>query len=179
MELKNVLARQPGPEVAEQLAVYQQNLKEKQRQMKAMNSELEMYKVRAPAGAAVPARRPPRPHARARTHAQAQVSEYKYDIERLNDEMERLRQRYFKRMRKQMRSHADASMPLPPGEGGYRHSSVAFADDSSGAGLPRGEDSAVDAREEDSAMAARYGNGKASRGSASEVSGDAGAVRAS
>ena len=29
VELKNVLARQPGPEVAEQLAVYQDNLKGK------------------------------------------------------------------------------------------------------------------------------------------------------
>ena len=31
IELKNVLARQPGPEVAEQLTVYSQNLKEKTR----------------------------------------------------------------------------------------------------------------------------------------------------
>lgn len=29
MELKNILGRQPGPEVAEQLAVYQENLKQK------------------------------------------------------------------------------------------------------------------------------------------------------
>merc|ERR1712127_1143064 len=56
VELKNILARQPGPEVAEQLAVYQQNLKEKQRQMKAMSSELEMYK--------------------------SQLSEYKFEIEK-------------------------------------------------------------------------------------------------
>ena len=48
VELKNILARQPGPEVAEQLSVYQQNLKEKAKQMKAMNSELEMYKWREP-----------------------------------------------------------------------------------------------------------------------------------
>jgi len=27
VELKNLLARQPGPEVAEQLSIYQQNLK--------------------------------------------------------------------------------------------------------------------------------------------------------
>jgi hypothetical protein len=38
-------ARQPGPEVAEQLSVYQQNLREKTRQMKAMASELNMYQV--------------------------------------------------------------------------------------------------------------------------------------
>ena len=73
VELKNILARQPGPEVAEQLSVYQQNLKEKTRQMKAMASELNMY--------------------------QAQVNEYKYEIERLNAEMNQVKQRYFAKMR--------------------------------------------------------------------------------
>lgn len=34
-----------GPEVAEQLSVYQQSLKNKKKQMRAMISELEMYKV--------------------------------------------------------------------------------------------------------------------------------------
>ncbi|KAJ1479606.1 hypothetical protein T484DRAFT_2022988, partial [Baffinella frigidus] len=45
VELKNILARQPGPEVAEQLSIYQQNLREKTRQMKAMASELNMYQA--------------------------------------------------------------------------------------------------------------------------------------
>merc|ERR1712216_535917 len=44
VELKNILGRQPGPEVAEQLAVYQSNLKQKMQQMKAMSSELDMCK---------------------------------------------------------------------------------------------------------------------------------------
>jgi len=63
-ELKAILARQPvfthkahhdriymlflytqGPEVAEQLTVYQQNLKKKTVQMKAMASELNMYQA--------------------------------------------------------------------------------------------------------------------------------------
>merc|ERR1719231_2005622 len=44
VELKNILGRQPGPEVAEQLSVYQTNLKQKTRQMKAMAGELDMYK---------------------------------------------------------------------------------------------------------------------------------------
>lgn len=44
VELKNILGRQPGPEVTEQITLYQNNLKEKHRQMKAMNVELEMYK---------------------------------------------------------------------------------------------------------------------------------------
>ena len=37
--------QQPGPEVAEQLSVYQASLKEKTRQMKAMASELNMYQA--------------------------------------------------------------------------------------------------------------------------------------
>ena len=45
VELKNILGRQPGPEVAEQLIVYQTNLKQKASQMKAMANELDMYKL--------------------------------------------------------------------------------------------------------------------------------------
>merc|ERR1739848_403227 len=44
VELKNVLARQPGPEVAEQLALYQKNLKQKKVQMKKVQGELQLYK---------------------------------------------------------------------------------------------------------------------------------------
>ena len=44
VELKAILARQPGPEVAEQLTIYQSNLSEKQKQMKAMTSELAMHR---------------------------------------------------------------------------------------------------------------------------------------
>lgn len=74
-ELKNILARQPGPEVAEQLSIYQQNLKEKTRQMKAMAAELNMY--------------------------QAQVNEYKYEIERLTKELQDNKRRYFDQKRKE------------------------------------------------------------------------------
>merc|ERR1712166_1331052 len=69
VELKNILARQPGPEVAEQLSVYQTNLREKTKQMKAMKAELEMYK--------------------------AQVDEYKYDMQRLASEEKRMKQEWF------------------------------------------------------------------------------------
>lgn len=34
IELKHILARQPGPEVAEQLQIYQQTLRDKTKQMK-------------------------------------------------------------------------------------------------------------------------------------------------
>jgi len=40
MELKNILARQPGPEIQQELAMYKENLKEKSAQMKKMMGEL-------------------------------------------------------------------------------------------------------------------------------------------
>lgn len=43
IELKNVIARHPGPEVEEQILIYQQTLKDKNKQLAAMNQELEMY----------------------------------------------------------------------------------------------------------------------------------------
>eukprot|EP00455_Lapot_gusevi_P008120 TRINITY_DN13500_c0_g1_i1.p1 TRINITY_DN13500_c0_g1~~TRINITY_DN13500_c0_g1_i1.p1 ORF type:complete len:698 (+),score=183.31 TRINITY_DN13500_c0_g1_i1:82-2175(+) len=75
IELKNILARQPGPEVAEQLAIMQQQLKEKQRQMKAMASELNML--------------------------QAQVSDYKFEIERLTRELQDVKRRYYEQKRRE------------------------------------------------------------------------------
>jgi len=53
-ELKNILARQPGPEVAEQLSVYQQSLKDKTRQMKSMASELNMCVLPRPCSVRIP-----------------------------------------------------------------------------------------------------------------------------
>lgn len=41
-ELKAILARQPGPEIAEQLAAYRNSLKEKDQQSEQMASELAM-----------------------------------------------------------------------------------------------------------------------------------------
>lgn len=45
VELKGILARQPGPEVAEQLSIYQASLREKTKQLKALASELNMYRA--------------------------------------------------------------------------------------------------------------------------------------
>ena len=75
VELKHILARQPGPEVAEQLQIYQQTLKEKTKQMKAMASELNMY--------------------------ESQVSEYKYEIERLARELQEVKKKYYMQKRKE------------------------------------------------------------------------------
>mmetsp|Transcript_10496 Transcript_10496/g.14578 ORF Transcript_10496/g.14578 Transcript_10496/m.14578 type:complete len:910 (-) Transcript_10496:315-3044(-) len=75
VELKSILARQPGPEVAEQLSIYQQTLKEKTRQMKAMAAELNMN--------------------------QAQVAEHRYEIERLSKELQDNKRRFFEQKRKE------------------------------------------------------------------------------
>jgi len=74
LELKSLLARQPGPEVQAQIQIYQQTLKDKQRQLKSMASELNMYK--------------------------SQSSEYKYEIERLARELTETKKRYFDQKRK-------------------------------------------------------------------------------
>lgn len=75
VELKNLLARQPGPEVAEQLSKYQHTLKEKTRQMKAMAAELNML--------------------------QAQVNEYRYEIERTTRELQDTKRKFFDSRRKE------------------------------------------------------------------------------
>ena len=75
VELKEVLARQPGPEVAEQLSTYQQSLRSKTRQMKALAGEVNMY--------------------------QAQASEFQYEVERLTRELQEARRRYYDYRRKE------------------------------------------------------------------------------
>ncbi|XP_077992251.1 cilia- and flagella-associated protein 58-like [Glandiceps talaboti] len=92
VELKHILARQPGPEVAEQLQIYQQTLKEKTKQMKAMSSELNMY--------------------------ESQANEYKYEIERLARELQEAKKKYFLQKRKEQqqrereRALAQAGAPV-------------------------------------------------------------------
>lgn len=75
MELKQILQRQPGPEVAEQLQIYQQTLKDKTKQMKSMASELNMY--------------------------ESQVSEHKMDIERLSRELQEVKKKYYFQKKKE------------------------------------------------------------------------------
>ncbi|CAN0099040.1 unnamed protein product, partial [Sphacelaria rigidula] len=65
----------PGPEVAEQLSVYQASLKEKTRQMKAMASELNMY--------------------------QAQVNDFKYEMERLTRELQDAKRKHYEHKRRE------------------------------------------------------------------------------
>ena len=88
LELKSVLARQPGPEVAEQLSVYQGTLRDKTRQMKAMASELNMYR--------------------------AQANEHRYEIERLTRELQDVKRRYYEQKRReQLQAEPGAEGDLP------------------------------------------------------------------
>jgi chromosome segregation ATPase len=90
-ELKAVLARQPGSDVAEQLTAYQQGLKQKTRQMKAMAGELNMY--------------------------QAQVNEYRFEVERLSRELQDLKRKYYQKRRKD-HMHTATDGAYSDGEGG-------------------------------------------------------------
>lgn len=74
-ELKHILARQPGPEVAEQLSIYQQTLKQKTKQLKSLASELNMY--------------------------ESQISEYKFEIDKLNKELSEVKNKYFLQKKKE------------------------------------------------------------------------------
>lgn len=67
--LKKSLSRQPGPESGEQLSLYKQTLDEKRDQMQSMEQQLALY--------------------------QAQVMEYKYQIDRLNRELQETKRSYF------------------------------------------------------------------------------------
>ena len=75
MELKKVIARQPGPEVEEQVLVYQQTYKDKVKQFDSMNEELSMYRE--------------------------QVKYFKEDLARMETEMDQVKRKWFKIRRAQ------------------------------------------------------------------------------
>jgi chromosome segregation ATPase len=81
MELKNILARQPGPEIQQELAMYKENLKEKSAQMKKMMGELRQ--------------------------SQSQVSVHKFEIDRIKGELTRLKKEYFKRRNDEDKENRD------------------------------------------------------------------------
>uniref|UniRef100_A0A8C0EKF3 Cilia and flagella associated protein 58 n=1 Tax=Bubo bubo TaxID=30461 RepID=A0A8C0EKF3_BUBBB len=78
VELKHILARQPGPEAAEQLQLYRHTLREKTKQMKVLSSELSMY--------------------------ESQSQEYKYEIERLANELLNVKKKYLAQKRKEQQA---------------------------------------------------------------------------
>jgi len=74
-ELTGILEKQPGPEVMEQLEMFQDNLAAKLNQMKAMQSELNTY--------------------------QDQVSDYKDEIDRLTRELQEVKKKYFEQKKRE------------------------------------------------------------------------------
>ncbi|NXM67886.1 CFA58 protein, partial [Serilophus lunatus] len=78
VELRQVLARQPGPEATEQLQQYRHTLREKTKQLKVLSSELNMY--------------------------EAQSKEYKREIERLNNELLDVKKKYLAQKRKEQQN---------------------------------------------------------------------------
>ncbi|NWX27226.1 CFA58 protein, partial [Notiomystis cincta] len=94
VELRHVLARQPGPEAAEQLQQYRSILREKMKQIKVLSSELSM--------------------------CETQSKEYKHEIERLNNELLEMKKKYLSQKRKEQqkkekeRSSFDMKTKLPP-----------------------------------------------------------------
>uniref|UniRef100_UPI00398EE255 cilia- and flagella-associated protein 58 n=1 Tax=Pristiophorus japonicus TaxID=55135 RepID=UPI00398EE255 len=79
VELKHILARQPGPEAAEQLMIYQRTLRDKTKQLKALTSELNMF--------------------------ESQSQEYKYEIERLAQELQNVKKKYHNQKRKELQAN--------------------------------------------------------------------------
>jgi len=77
VQLKGILARQPGPDVAEQLALYAENLKEKTAQMKHMQGELKKY--------------------------QEKVELAQDDVERRQSELDHLRKSYLDKRRQDLK----------------------------------------------------------------------------
>merc|ERR1719181_2580510 len=75
VEMRNLLQKQPGPEVVEEVAKQQQILKERTKGMKSMAAELNMY--------------------------HAQLNDYKDEIERLTKELQDTKRRYFEQRRRE------------------------------------------------------------------------------
>lgn len=95
MELKHILARQPGPEVAEQLQIYQQTLKEKTKQMKV---KLIMYLCMSPSSVLIVMQS----MASELNMYESQVSENKVEVERLSRELQEVKKKYFLQKKKEM-----------------------------------------------------------------------------
>merc|ERR1712084_51273 len=89
---RNLLAKQPGPELVEEVAKQQSSLKDKTKQMKAMASELNMY--------------------------HAQLSDYKDEIERLTKELQDTKRRYFEQRHREqlLKDTSRTEKPGPVGQ---------------------------------------------------------------
>ncbi|XP_028827338.1 cilia- and flagella-associated protein 58 isoform X1 [Denticeps clupeoides] len=78
VELKHILARQPGLEAAEQLQIYQQTIRERTKQLKVLTSELNMF--------------------------ESLKQQDKYEIERLTSELQNVKKKYLSLKRKEQQA---------------------------------------------------------------------------
>ncbi|KAH0506977.1 Cilia- and flagella-associated protein 58 [Microtus ochrogaster] len=113
VELKHVLARQPGPEAAEQLQIYRHTLRERTKQLKVLSSELNMY--------------------------ESQSQEYKYEIERLGNELVTLKKKYLAQKRKELIQKNKDRIPMNNIFSGSKQSGPRFT----GGGFPLNHSSKV------------------------------------
>ena len=96
VELRKVLARQPGSEAAEQLRLYAETLQDKRAKYKTMKHELQVFQDR--------------------------VYEYKADMQRLQQELQSTKTDYYARRRREANArHAGMGATAPEGyfNGGY------------------------------------------------------------
>merc|ERR1719456_972608 len=91
LEMSNLLLKQPGPEVVEEVSKQQSQLKEKTKQMKAMAAELNMY--------------------------HAQLNDYKDEIERLTKELQDTKRKYFEQRRREQLLKDTSRTEKGPGAG--------------------------------------------------------------
>ncbi|EUB62976.1 Coiled-coil domain-containing protein [Echinococcus granulosus] len=87
VELKQVLARQPGPEIAEQLAIYENSLREKLAAMKIMTAQMEKH--------------------------DASIKDYKLQMEKLDNELLDTKKAYFEKRRLKEGSRARTKFETP------------------------------------------------------------------
>ncbi|XP_013787423.1 cilia- and flagella-associated protein 58-like, partial [Limulus polyphemus] len=78
LELKHVLSRQPGPEMVQQLRQCHNQLKEKNRKLKSMASELNMY--------------------------ESKIAQNKLEMERLTKELADIKKKYFSQKKKEQQT---------------------------------------------------------------------------
>ncbi|TPX72728.1 hypothetical protein SpCBS45565_g00036 [Spizellomyces sp. 'palustris'] len=100
-EIKEVLQRQPGPEVAEELRVVREAVRTKVRESKALASELNMY--------------------------HSQVNEYKYQIEVLNRNLQDLKKKYYETKKQHQQKKGDRVSTKISSGGGIGVEDDAFA----------------------------------------------------
>ena len=109
VELKNILARQPGPEVAEQLSVYQHNLKEKVTFSRLCQAfwwvlcrivSLTIFFSSLSFCFCFLQTRQMKAMASELNMHQAQVNEHRFEIERLTRELQDVKRKYYENKRK-------------------------------------------------------------------------------